>query len=796
LITGSEMMDRKTLDLLEYGKILDMLARETNTEIGSRMATKALPESVESAGEKQKLAREIAQVLTRTSSPMLFRVKDLRPKIAGARQGLSLTGAEIKDVLDVLEAFLALLSWIGGIEGYPEIAKVGERIPALPSLRDKLASIVDGEGAIKDSASPGLYSIRRSIRELEERLRKRAEELATRGKLAQFLQDPIVTIRNGRYVIPVKQEHGSKVPGIVHDQSASGQTLFIEPQELIEMGNNLRRLRLMERDEIERILSEASSVIGQNGEMIESGLLALGDFDLALAKVRLLHRWNGSFPRLSQEHEIMLVRAWHPLLRGEPVPMDLSLSERGTRTLVITGPNMGGKTVALKTIGLLTAMTLAGLPCPCQEPTVIGKIEGILADIGDQQSIEENLSTFSAHMSNVRKILEDAGPGKLVLIDELGQGTDPEEGAALAVAILKSIHEKGPLTVVTSHFSQMKVLAQDMEGVENASVEWDAVNMVPTYRLTVGKPGRSNAFLVAKRLGIPEEVLEAARSRIPKELVRLDQAVEEMEEASQRARLETRRAEEERNRYARAREQYEEEIRQLEARRKEIVSEARKEAENILSRARVEFEKALREVKAIEREDRGKTVWRIRERLKEARRELLPELAEPQGERRAVPPEEALPGKIVHVAGFSEPGTIVEPPDDDGEVLVQIGPLRLRVDQGDLYFREDGEGDPAREPVKTSLSMEKAKEVSAQVDLRGMTREEAYMTLEKYLDDAFLAGLGEVRIIHGKGTGALRKMVEEYLRGDAAKIAGFRLGAPSEGGAGVTVAKLIRLPPG
>lgn len=782
-------MDAKSLDLLEYGKILTMLAKETVTEIGRKNAQNLSPAGWEEAEKRQRLGREVAQVLNKVPSPALSEVKDVRARVTATNQGFVLSGKDLRDVLDVLVAFDVTLSWMKQVdESFIEITRIKARIPDLSGLRQKLDDTVDEEGFIKDSASPRLYSLRRSIREFQDKMRRRAEELA-RGRFSAFVQDSIVTIRNGRYVIPVKQEHASKVQGIVHDQSGSGQTLFIEPQELVEIGNNLRKLELLERDEVERILAEMSSLISRNSLAINEGLMALGDLDLSLAKVRLMNKWKGAFPRLSPHHEIILVKAWHPLLKDNPVPMDVELSERGTRTLIITGPNMGGKTVALKTVGLLTCMALAGLPCPCHENTVIGDIEDVLADIGDEQSIEENLSTFSAHIRNVKRIIERSGPGRLVLIDELCQGTDPEEGSALAIAVLEEIHRKNALTVVTSHFSELKILASNVEGMENASVEWDAVNMVPTYRLLVGKPGRSNAFLVARKLGIPENILQRARDNMQQELVHLDDVIQEMEEATQQARLELQRTAEERDGLRLARERYERELLELKEREKEIIYKARKEAEGIVSRARLEFEKALKEIRTREKSEREKIIPEIRQRLEKLSEEVQVE----QDHEKAGPPisrEEAVPGLTVRVVGFSQPGVIVEPPTGDGKVTVQVGQMRVRTDIGHLRASTVGnEMDESKRP-SVNLSLEKRKTVSPQIDLRGLTREEACAALDKYLDDAFLAGLSEVKIIHGKGTGALRDAVEEYLKSQSAKVSAFRSGGADQGGTGVTIAQL------
>lgn len=791
-------MDQKTLDHLEFHKIQEMLAREAETPLGRGGALLTSPGSVSEAQELQKLGKEIMDVLTRTSSPSLQGVTDVRSKVEAAEQGVVLNGEDLRRVLDLLVGLDSLERWLEGLDpAYRELGRIRERVPKLPALRSRLTAVVDVDGSIKDGASPKLSSIRRQYRDYQERMRRRAEELVRRKDISQYLQEPIVTLRGGRYVLPVKQEFAIHISGLVHDQSASGQTLFVEPQELLEMANNLRRLELMERDEIERILQETSAEVGQVAGLIVGGSDALASFDLGLAKARLAFRWKGCFPRLSLDHVLKLSRAWHPLLNDDPVPMDISLEEGGVRTVVITGPNMGGKTVALKTCGLLTAMALSGMPCPCREETVIGELDDVLCDIGDEQSIEENLSTFSAHISNVVRIVRGAGPGKLILIDELGAGTDPKEGAALALAILNRLNDTKALSVITSHFSELKIAAQENPGMINASVEWDAVNLVPTYRLVIGRPGRSNAFLVARRLGLDEDIIEDARSSMHEELLHLEDIISEMEVQSQRSREEAETAARDRRVTEALRKEFEEKTAALEVSRKEILNEAKREAAGIISRARIELEKAVREFREQDRRDRAsysETVTRMRESLRAAQGEIEPE----EASRVDGPPptaDQVVPGATVWVESLAGRGTVVEEPDSGGSVLVRVGALSLRSPLKELrLLKGPGEGGAeakrvAGAPRDQGIAVQKAKEVSVEVDLRGMMSDEAIATVDKYLDDALLASLSQVRIIHGKGTGALRKAVTDYLRADP-RIQDFRLGETGEGGSGVTVAKL------
>jgi DNA mismatch repair protein MutS2 len=786
-------MDPKTLELLEFKKVQDMLAKEAGTSLGRAKAFELSPGTPAEARASQRLGREIMSLLGRLTAPSLYAVTDVRPKALSAGQGITLSPADLKHILDALLALESLARWLEDIDGeYPALSSVKARTPKLPGLRAQLDSTVDENGEIRDSASPKLKSIRRSYREFQERLRRRAEELTRHSSVSQYLQEPIVSLRNGRYVLPVKQEHASRIQGLIHDQSASGQTVFLEPSELLEMGNQLRRLELMERDEIERILMEVSGSVGEASPLLVSGVDALADFDLGLAKARLAIKWRGDFPKLVDEHLLLLSRAWHPLLTGKPVPLDIEINEKGFRTVVITGPNMGGKTVALKTCGLLSAMALSGMPCPCGPETTIGHISDVLCDIGDEQSIEESLSTFSAHISNVIRILEHASPGKLVLIDELGAGTDPKEGAALALAILNRLNSSGALCLITSHFSELKLAAQTTAGMQNASMEWDAINMAPTYRLLAGRPGRSYAFVVAAKLGMDPDVLDEARSGMNEELVQMEDVIAELETSSQEAREQAALATRDRELAEAFRSEYERKLEELERERRGAINAAKHEAALIVSRARVEFEKTVKDFREKERQAAkvsAADITAIREKLNEAREEFV---SEEQFHEKGEPLDlkDVEIGRTVAVEGLQEPGIILSALSPDGTVQVRVGSLTLRASLDDLGILEEAQTRKAKNrEIAVRLSVEKAKSVSYEVDLRGMTSDEAFVVLDKYLDDAVLAGLSEVRIIHGKGTGALRRWVAGYLASHRL-VQEHRLGETGEGGSGVTVARL------
>ncbi len=786
-------MNSKALEILEFRKVQEMLAGEASTPLGRELALAVEPGLPGSARKAQSLGREVLRALSRTTAPSLYGVRDIRPKVRSAGRGVALTSVDLKEILGALLALDSLFRWLKDLEGqYPALNFLKSRIPVLSCLRSRLDATVDEDGYVRDSASPRLSSIRRSLEDYRERLRRRAEEMTRRKSISQYLQDAVVTVRNGRLVIPVKQEFAGKIQGLVHDQSSSGQTVFLEPFELLEMGNNLKRLQLQERDEIDSILAEVSGSVGEFEPVLVEGIAALAEFDLSLAKARLAIRWKGSFPAIVHEHALRLKRAWHPLLKGAPVPMSVELLQDGTRTVVITGPNMGGKTVALKTCGLISAMALSGMPCPCGDGTIVGDIRDILPDIGDQQSIEESLSTFSAHIANVKIILKEAGPGKLVLIDELGASTDPKEGAALALAVLRRLNSTGALSVVTSHFTELKLEAQKTPGMQNASVEWDPVNLKPTYRLITGRPGRSNAFLVAGHLGLDREILEEAKENMDEKVLRLEELIADLETSSQKAREDLLLAAREKELAEVLRLQYETKLEAVEKSRKETLNSARREASAIVGRARVDFENAVRVFREEGRKASGKDlearVRAFREKFSSAAGAFCEVLPSPKGAR--VASGDIVPGATVCVAGFQDAATVLEAPDPDGNLSVRIGAFTFRTSLGDIRAVPNRDSERQRlAQTPAGLSWEKALSVPSQVDLRGLTVDEALFRLDKYLDDAGLAGLTQVRIIHGKGTGALRKAVTEFLASHHL-VTRCRLGEASEGGSGATVAQL------
>ncbi|MBE3586694.1 MAG: endonuclease MutS2 [Thermoanaerobacter sp.] len=786
-------MDERTLKRLEYDKVLEHLARYTISPLGRERIFSLRPVT-----DRQAIHTMLAQT---TQARELLRLEpgadfggwhDIRQYLQRVVRGAVLEPQELFETGQTLGACRRIRKFFAERPGrYPLLEEIALTVGNFTELEKKIARAILPGGEIADDASAALSTIRRRLQRAQQQVKEQLESIVRSPAYQKYLQDPIVTIREGRYVVPVKQEYRSQVPGIIHDQSASGATLFIEPMAVVESNNEVRRLQVMEKQEIERILGELSRAVAARGEELAQSLEALGQLDFILARARYSEHLDAVEPRLLPAPRLNLRQARHPLLTGEVVPISVHLGYQFD-TLVITGPNTGGKTVTLKTIGLLALMAQSGLHIPVAEGSELGVFNAIFADIGDEQSIEQSLSTFSSHLTNIVGILNQAGPGSLVLLDELGAGTDPDEGAALAQAILERLHEMGARTVATTHYSQLKNFAFTRERVENASVEFDAVTLKPTYRLLIGKPGASNAFEIARRLGLAPDVVERARSFMTVEQVQVADLMQQLERARQQAERELEEARRVREEAEELRARYRALKEELAARRESLLSRAREEARLLVKRARQEAEEAIKELRARLADEAA----RVREEaIREAREKLagMQERLQPEPAASAPPGAGAVPktvsvGQTVFLPRFNQTGTVVAPPEDE-EVQVQVGMIKINVPLGELRLPAGEES--SRGEVRVSALMEdKVRSISTRLDLRGLRAEEALQEVEKYLDDATLAGLSRVILVHGKGTGALRTAIQQRLKTDR-RVKSFRLGEHGEGGAGVTVVELV-----
>ena len=803
-------MDTKYLQTLDLPKILERVAEYTSFSAGRELVLALRPTSdLEEARRRQGETREALYLIDSQGGVSLGGVYDVRPLVDGASRGVTLLPGDLLDVRSTLLRGQSLQRTITRQAAQlPLLAAIAARIEPCPHVAAEIGRCINDQAEVVDAASPRLAQIRRDLKIAHDRLLDKFNRLVTSPEAATYLQEAFVTQRNGRYVIPLKADFKGRVPGLVHDTSASGATLFIEPLATVELNNRWRELQIEEEREVQRILAELSGLVAEEGEFITRTVEALAELDLALAKAEYAHATRSVEPELvpfktrnikgrkqppDLHHPgstIKLLRARHPLLDpAAVVPIDVYLYD-DYFVLVITGPNTGGKTVSLKTVGLLTLMAQAGLHIPAAEGSVLSVFEGVYADIGDEQSIELSLSTFSSHMSNIIRVLDGADERSLVLLDELGAGTDPSEGSALARAILSHLVRRRVTTLAATHSSELKVYAHATPGVENASVEFDLETLSPTYELTIGLPGRSNAFAIATRLGLPQEIVEEARGLVTPEGLEAEALLAEIKVAREEA-LAAREAARAAQREAEGlAEQLRLRLATIEEERRTIVNQAREEARQELESVRAE----LRQVRA-----------RLATALLSAQRP--PELAEAEQsldvlEAQAPPLEEiTLPeigapagplavGDTVWIAGLGVTGEIEELFDDGA--VVQAGGFRVRARREMLELRRHEEPLPTEEPAPPGSAVtteELPPSPGIELNLRGLRVDEALGRVDQHLNAAFLAGLPFVRIVHGKGTGALRHAVRQTLAGHPL-IASFRPGEEGEGGDGVTVAYL------
>jgi DNA mismatch repair protein MutS2 len=674
-------------------------------------------------------------------------------------------------------------------EGLPLLGALARDLPERPQLEARIGESIGEDGAVLDSASPALRSIRMQLRTAQQRLQDRLGTLVNEFRGA--LQEGLITQRGGRYVLPVRAEARSQVRGIVHDQSSSGATLFVEPLVIVEMNNRIRELEAEERHEVERILRELSELVAADAPYLTLAVELLAEIDLHLAKARYASLIHAGVPKVTDDGTLRLRQARHPLLTGKVVPLDFWLN-RETWMVVITGPNTGGKTVALKTVGLLCLMAQAGMHIPAEDGSELPVYENVFADIGDEQSIEQSLSTFSSHLSRIVEILREATSRSLVLLDELGAGTDPTEGSALARAILTHLLEAHIATVATTHYSELKVFAHDRPGVTNASVEFDVETLSPTYRLSIGLPGRSNALAIAARLGLSEDIIERAREYVGSAGVEMENLLEGLQSeraaaADERFQLSMERAEAEHQRREAQRQREE-----TEAERMRILNDARAQARREVEAVQVELARLrkqarnpnLSEERLASLRERAR---RLDERTTPTRTPARRPVAAPEDERE----EGALAaGDTVYVRSMGQRGELLSAPDAKGEAEVQVGSLKLRVNAGDLDRLSKRQARSNETPLRIATPTRSPEEApDLQLDLRGWRVEDALEEVETYLDNAALAGLSFVRLLHGKGTGALRQAIRQQLARNPL-VKSFASAAPNDGGDGVTIVTL------
>lgn len=841
-------MDSKTLQVLEYPKILERLAAHCDFSASAVLARSLEPTtSVDLARVRLQETTEARRLLS-AQDVSIGGAHDVREKVQLAARGGVMDAVDLLDVKSTLISCRELKKTLIGksepkvqdgpkprsthknksdapaspTSPYPRLAELALALPEPHGVVDAISRTISDKGEVLDSASPRLAAIRAELRVARERLMTRLQKYLGDTRTAQMLQDTIITQRDGRYVIPLRSEHKGKIKAIVHDQSASGATLFIEPIAVVELNNKMREVELAERDEIRRVLAEVSMTVGQQAGEIVPGVEALAEIDLAFAKAKYAEEIRGSEPVLGpasaddrpkkgapdqtdgsqnpSSSVIRLFQARHPLLNPETaIANDIDLAP-GTRAVVITGPNTGGKTVSLKTVGLLVVMAQSGLHIPAQSGSELSLFRNVFADIGDEQSIEQSLSTFSGHITNIIRILKQVDAHVLVILDELGAGTDPQEGAALARAILTDLLERGVTTFVATHYPELKTFAHSVAGVVNASLEFDLGTLRPTYRLTIGLPGRSNALAIAQRLGLPEAIVAAAKSEVNPDELRADKLIGDIHRQRKLAFKESQKAEKARADVHKLRRQLEERLEKIEDERRDVLARARAEGElevELLKRnvqsLRSQLQKLRQPLEALEKLEQK--VEQVEEKVvAPVERQKTKDESQKSALLRSSSPLRLGERVIVNTLGSE--GLISALSESEAEV--QVGSLRIRAKLSDLSRKSEAQETNNEKPgaikkINGSVTRNSSPVTASpgmELDLRGQKAEDALAMLDDYLDKAYMAGLPFVRIIHGKGTGKLRQEVRAVLKGHA-QVASFEEGHPSEGGDGVTVAKII-----
>lgn len=794
------MDNNRDYRVLELSKVLEMLAAKCSCADTAEMARQIEPQSdLNKVHEMLTQTSDAHMLAGRFGTPSFGGVSNVANPLRRAQSGAVLSMSELLRIASVLRMVRMLREWRSHCEGV-STSLDGLFMTLAPhrSLEEKITTSILSEDEMSDRASSELFDIRRKIKSAESRVREQLDKMIRSATYQKYLQDALVTMRDGRFVVPVKAEFRGQVAGLVHDTSSSGATVFIEPMGVVEANNDIRLLKGREQEEIERILAALSSECGENADMIIASYNTLIELDLLFAKANLAYDMKASLPVVSSDGVIDLKKARHPLIdKNKVVPSDIRLGGEFD-TLMITGPNTGGKTVTLKTLGLLTAMTMCGMMIPAGDNSRISVFDQILADIGDEQSIEQSLSTFSAHMTNIIRILRLATDKSLILLDELGAGTDPIEGAALAESIIEELRGKGARIAATTHYAELKSYALTTNGVENGSCEFDVETLRPTYKLLIGVPGRSNAFAICSHLGMPDSVVEQAKTLVSSENTRVEDVVANLDSTRQTMEKKLEEAEQIKLEAEALKAEMKEREQKLEKTKQNEIELARAEASRIVSQARGEADSLLKEIDRLRKDYEsakisalnGDAKSTLRSRLRKMEASVDP--VEERSNEGYVLPRELKIGDTVEVFGLREKGTVTGLPDKSGNVEVQMGIIKSRVKLSELRLVEESKvtlnGQKRRQKGGTTHSID-TKTVQTEVDVRGCTVDEGILEVDRVIDHAVVMKLGEVRVIHGKGTGALRAGLHQHFRKHPS-IKSFRLGVYGEGENGVTILEL------
>lgn len=792
------MITEKTLITLEFDKIRRLLADSCPTEGAAREAMSLSPsEHIEQARRRLARTTDAKRLSDAKGMPSFGHVTDVSDICERALKGAVLTPRELLDAAALLRSSRQLLEYIRSNKLFDTVLdEIFERLLPNRQLEDRIARSIISEELIADEASSALADVRRKIRASNVKVR---EALAryTGGSYSKFLQENIVTQRNGRYVIPVKAEHRGEIKGLIHDTSSSGATIFIEPMAVVEANNELAMLESREAHEIEKILADLSGAVASIAPSLNLNYRNITELAFTFGCAELSRRMDACEPVLVERRECMLKRARHPLIdKNTVVPISLSIG-KDFDTLIITGPNTGGKTVTLKTLGLFAVMAQSGLHLPCDEGSELCIFEKILVDLGDEQSIEQSLSTFSSHMVTIVSVINEKNDRSLVLFDELGAGTDPVEGAALAIAVIEDVRRAGALCIATTHYTELKTFALDTEGVCNASCEFDVETLRPTYKLVIGTPGKSNAFAISEKLGLPKSIVDRAGELVGSENQKLDRVLGELEVMRMEAEKQLAAAREERAQYEAFRATAEADINKRIAESEKTLEAARSKAQSMVDSAKLSSDFIMEQMNKLQKQRESE---RLGEELAAARREIREHLRthsdsyDPVVHRKAENyklPRPLRKGDEVYVVSLDKTGVLLEAPDRSDKVMTQVGIIKtkLRVDDLQLIEDEPSVKKNGKEHKLSAVKVSVSRDFKGEVDLRGKTGDEAWSIVDKYFDDASIAGFHSVRLIHGKGTGALKNALWAYLRRDS-RVASFRIGQFGEGDGGVTVVEL------
>ncbi len=790
-------MNEKSLKALEYTKIIEQLADKGVSPMAKGLAKGLMPATdFEEVRLRQDETEEAVQILLKNSGVPLEGLSDVAKLVKKTEIGSYLDPGELLVLMEFLRVSKRMKVFIKKEKEdqaltTPRISKLIREIETMPDIEKRIDRSILNENEVSDEASGELRQIRRQLNQTNDKIRSTLQGFITSSRNQTYLQDQIITLRQNRYVVPVKQEYRNQVKGMVHDQSTSGATLFIEPMAVVDLNNKLKQLKMAEEKEIERILREISNEIALKKNEILKNQDLLGMVDFIFSKGKLALAMEASGPKVNNRGFVNLKNARHPLLDPkEVVPTNIWIG-KDFNILVITGPNTGGKTVSLKTLGLLSLMGQSGLQIPADSGTEITIFDHIFADIGDEQSIEQSLSTFSSHMTNIVEIYKNLTENSLVLFDELGAGTDPTEGAALAMAILEDLKSTGTKVVATTHYSELKQYALVHPEVENASVEFDVKTLRPTYRLSIGIPGKSNAFDISRKLGLSPEIIDLAKSLITQENLQFEDVLQNIEKNKSTIEEEKIEIQRLKNEMEELKHKYREKLEKVENQKQKMVSQAKKEAQSLVKKAKTETEEIIENLRRLEHEQERK---KVNQEIEKARVKLGSKALEYKDSQRVMeepakhePPKNLKPGERVKILSLNQEGHVLSSEDDKGEVQVQAGIMKVNIKTSNLKRlspREDQQKSKTSKMIKS-----KSQNIRSDIDVRGKNLEEALFEVDKYLDDSYIAGLSQVMVIHGVGTGVLKAGLNQMLKAHR-HVQFFRAGKYGEGGAGVTIVDL------